>query len=150
SRSGRRSRPVASSSGSSTSRARHDLDAIWAGAMIMLIIGITLLLGGGITSGLWQQLKLDHKTAKTALLGLPVREQALDLIQSMQKLSQQSLQESQKLLNEAIKAGRDHALPSAELVSLAEPHLRRIAELDSTFLDRRDALHAALTREQWS
>jgi len=118
--------------------------------MIMIILGLTLLLGGGAMSGLSKQLKLDRKTAKTALEGAPVREQALDLLESMQKLSEESLEESQKLLNDALKAGRDHALPSSELATLVEPHVHRIAELDSTFLDRREALRAALTREQWN
>jgi len=118
--------------------------------MILLILGITLLLGGGAMSGLSKQLKMDHKTAKKVLEGAPVREQALDLIGSMQKLSEESMKESQKLLSEAIKAGRDHERPSADLVTLTEPHVQKIAELDSTFLDRRDALRAALTPEQWN
>lgn len=118
--------------------------------MIMLILGITLLVGGGVASALTKQLKLDHKQASKVLEHAPVREPALDALERLRQISVASLKESQELFSDAAKPGRDHDRPSSELVPIIEPHVAEIANLDRAFLDKRDELHGMLTRDQWN
>lgn len=118
--------------------------------MIWILLGIALLSGGGASSALSKQLALDHKQASEVLKDTPQRKPALDLIQSMKKLSQQSVQESKKLMNDAVKAGRDHEKPSDQIAPLLEPHLTKLDAIDRAFLDRRDSLRTVLTKEQWN
>lgn len=116
---------------------------------MLIALGIILLLGGGVSSLLAQQLKLDHKRAKTVLEGTAARKPALDLLDTMRKTSTRSLQTSQKMVRAAVKKGRDHDLESSALEPIVEPYVRKIAELDHAFLDQRDSLRVKLTREQW-
>jgi hypothetical protein len=108
-----------------------------------------LLLGGGALSGLTKQLKLDRKHAADVLKGTEVRSPALEALESMTKISAESMKTSQKILNEGLKAGRDHVRSSAEIGTMLEAHSERTAQLDRSFLDQREALHGLLTREQW-
>jgi hypothetical protein len=116
---------------------------------MLIALGVIMLLGGGMTSMLAQQLKLDQKRAKTVLEGAAMRKPALDLLGAMQKTSTQSLQASQKMVKEAIKKGRDHELESSALEPMVKPYVQKIEQLDRTFLDQRDSLRTKLTREQW-
>ena len=116
---------------------------------MLIALGIIMLLGGGVTSMLSRQLKLDHKRAKTVLEGSAARKPALDLLATMGKTSTQSLQTSQKMVSAAVKKGRDHELPSSELDAIVEPYVEKIRKLDRAFLDQRDSLRVRLTREQW-
>jgi DNA gyrase/topoisomerase IV subunit A len=116
---------------------------------MLIALGIIMLLGGGVTSLLTQQLKLDHKRAATVLEGTAVRKPALDLLDAMRKNSTQSLKTSQKMVNEAVKKGRDHDLTSSQLEPIVDPYLQKLAQLDRAFLEQRDSLRTKLTREQW-
>jgi hypothetical protein len=116
---------------------------------MLIALAMILLLGGGATSMLTQQLKLDRKNAATVLQGADVRKPALTLIDAMRKTSNQSAQTTQKMVSEAVKKGRDHDLPSSALEPVIEPYVQKIAQLDRTFLDQRDSLRTRLTREQW-
>jgi hypothetical protein len=116
---------------------------------VIIALTIVLLLGGGALSSLAKQLKLDRKHAGDVLKGTEVRSPALEVLESMVKISAESGKNSQKLLDEGLKAGRDHDRPSVEIGSMLETHAERIAQLDRSFLDQRDALHGLLTREQW-
>ena len=116
---------------------------------MLIALGIILLLGGGVTSMLTQQLKLDRERAATVLAGSEARKPALDLLAGMRKTSVQSLETSRKMVSEAVKKGRDHELPSSALEPVVEPYIRKIGQLDRAFLDQRDSLRVVLTREQW-
>jgi hypothetical protein len=118
--------------------------------MIWILLGIALLSGGGASSALSKQLGLDHKQASEVLKDSPQRKPALKALQAMQKLSQQSLGESKKLVSDAVKAGRDHSRPTRDIEPLIQPRLDKIARLDRDFLGQRDSLRAALTKEQWN
>ena len=117
--------------------------------MIVIALTIALLIGGGVSSLMSKQLKSDRKHAGDVLKGADVRSQALETLDSMRKTSTESLKMSQKLGKEALKAARDHDRPSAEIGSLVQDQVARIADLDRAFLDQRDRLHGLLTREQW-
>jgi len=116
---------------------------------VIIALTIALLMAGGALSGLTKQLKLDRKHAAEVLKGTEVRSPALEALESMTKIGVESTKTSQKILNEGLKAGRDHDRSSAEIGSMLEAHAERIAQLDRSFLDQRDALHGMLTREQW-
>jgi hypothetical protein len=116
---------------------------------MLIALGIILLLGGGVSSLLAQQLKLDHKRAATVLKGTAVRKPALDWLDALRKTSTQSLQTSQEMVSAAIKKGRDHELASGALEPIVEPYVQKLAQLDRAFLDQRDSLRVKLTREQW-
>ena len=116
---------------------------------MLIALTVILLLGGGATSLLAQQLKLDHQRASTVLMGSVARKPALDRLDAMRKTCTQSLQTSRKMVAEAVKKGRDRELPSSALEPIVAPYVEKIAALDRAFLDQRDSLRTVLTREQW-
>jgi hypothetical protein len=68
----------------------------------------------------------------------------------MRKLSAESPKTSQKLTRQALKQARAHERPSAEIGATLESSAAQLAQLDRTLLDKREALRALLTRDQWN
>ena len=117
--------------------------------MIWVLLAI-LIFGGGGSSMLADQLKQDEQHAKEVLKGSKESAAARELLESMRKLSAESFKTSQKLTNQALKQARAHERPSAEIRATLESGAAQLAQLDRTLLDKREALRALLTRDQWN
>jgi hypothetical protein len=117
--------------------------------VIWVLLAI-LIFGGGESSLLEAQLKQDEKHAAEVLQGSEHRAAALELIESMRKISGESFKLSQKQTSQALKQARAHERPSAEIGATLASSATQLAALDRTLLDKREALRGLLTREEWN
>jgi hypothetical protein len=117
--------------------------------VIWVLLAI-LIFGGGESSLLEAQLKQDEKHAAEVLQGSQQRAAALELLESMRKISGESFKLSQKQTSQALKQARAHERPSAEIGAALASSATQLAALDGKLLDQREALRGLLTREQWN